>query len=785
MRLALRFIRRQPGFSVAVILTLALGIGATASVFSVLNVMLLRPLGYRDAGRLAMVWESNPSLGMPIPGSKVQASVQNYLEWSRTPGPFEELAAFADRDFTLTGTDVPERLRGFRATGNLFPLLGARAQTGRLFRPDEDSPGHDQVAVLSDQAWRSRFGGTPDIVGRRVILDGQPREVIGVLEPGFREPPRWGGYQRPAEVWVPMAFSSDERASSSNHHRILYVTGRIRTGATMPNAHREMGALGQDLARQYPERNRGWSINVVPLQEERVSEPVRQSLLVLLAAACIVLLIACFNIGHLFLARASGRRREFAIRAALGASRGQVARQLLMEASVLGVAGGLLGVAVSRWTTRVLLGMQSSMVHRLEDVAVDWRVLLFASCLTLASVLAFGLAPLSLARPENVKPATPSRGAAWLLASEASLTAILLIASGLLLKSFGKMMDVDLGLRLERVLSVEVAAKDVKFFDGLLPRLRALPNVQSVGTASNLPMQAIMGGRVRTAGMAADDALGADFRWADAGYFTTLGIPIIRGRGFTDSEVALGNARVVIVDDTLAHRLHPKGDVVGTGITSTDWPYCRESCQIVGVSQAIRQIGPEKAPRPEVIVPGRWNSSVLVLRAAGDVAALGPAIRRIVANLDRMQPVGRMEWMMDSYAGITEERRFNLALAGTFAGLALALAGIGVFAVTAFGLSQRVREFAIRTAVGAQPRQVLIDVVRKPLFALATGGGLGLAFAVPVMISLRHHLYSVEPTDWTAYAGAAAILFIGTAAALILPARRAARIDPAVALRHN
>lgn len=785
MRLALRLVLRQPGFALAVVMTLALGIGATASVFSVLNVALLRPLGYEDAERLALVWESNPSLGMPMPGAKVQASVQNYVEWAEAKGSFEELAAFADGDFTITGTDTSERVHGFRATGNLFTLLGARAQFGRLFQSDEDSNGRDQVVVLSDKFWRNRFGGTMDVLGRRVLLDGKPREVIGILEPGFKEPPRWGTYHRPPDVWVPMAFSSDERTSASKPHRILHVIGRLRPGVTMLAAQRAMDALGQDLARRYPERNKGWGINVVPLQAERVSEQVQQSLLVLLAAAGLVLLIASFNIGHLLLARASGRRKEFAIRAALGASRGQVVRQLLTEASVLGLFGGVLGVVVSRWTTPLLLAMQSSMVRRVEDVAVDWRVLVFASLLTMASLLVFGLAPLSYARPGSLKPAKKNRSAAWLLTSEAFLAVILLTASGLLLKSFGKMMEVDLGLKVDHVLSAELAVNDAKFFDQLLPRLRPLPGVQSVGSASNLPMQAILMGRVRTPSMAVDDALGADYRWADAGYFATLGIPILSGRVFTENEVSRGDARVAIVDETLARRLNPTGDVVGTGIISTDWPYCRESCQIIGVSRAIRQIGPEKQPRPEIIVPGRLKTSVLVLRTDGDAGALGPAVRRVVAGLDRLQPVGRMEWMTASYAEITEERRFNLALAGTFAGSALVLAGIGVFGVSAFGLSQRVRELAIRAAVGARPHQVLMEALRKPLLALSIGCVLGLALAVPVMISLRHYLYGVEPIDWTAYAGAAGLLFCGATAALIVPARRAVRIDTAAALRQD
>ncbi|MBL8218365.1 MAG: ABC transporter permease [Bryobacterales bacterium] len=785
MHLALRFMRRQPGFTLAVILTLALGIGATSSVYSVLNALVLRPLAYRDADRLAIVWETNPALGMPTPGARVQASVQNYLEWLDANGPLEELAAFADRDFNLTGVDLPEPVRGFRATANLFPLLGVRAQLGRLFLPEEDAPGRNRVVLLSDTFWRRRFGAGGDILGRRLLLDGEPHEVVGVLPPRFEEPPRWSGYQKRPDVWVPMAFTAEERTSGTNHNRILYPIARLKPGRGIDQAHNEMAALGDELARRFPHRNQGWSINLIPLQAERVSGRVYQSLIILLLAAAMVLIIASINVGHLLLARASGRQKEFAIRASLGASRLRILRQLLAEAAVFGILGGILGVLISYWTTPILLALQSGMIRRVEEVTVDGRVLLFAALVTLTSVLVCGLAPLRLAQPERLRPALTHRPRMLLLFSEAALTVVLLTASALLVKSLHKMMDVDLGLRIDRVLSVAIAAKDAKFFDQLVPRIQALPAVDSVGVASHLPMQALMGGRVRTIGMANKDAMGADFRWVDAGYFPTLSIPMLQGRNFTASEVLQGNARVAIVDATLAKRLHPSGDVVGMNVFSVDWPYCSESCRIVGVSGAIRQIGPEEPARPEILLPGRWPSGSLIVRTRGDASALGPLIRKAVAELDRQQPVGRMEWMAESFAGTTEERRFNLTLTGVFTALALTLAGVGIFAVTAFSVSQRAREFAIRAAVGATPRQLIHAVLRQSLPGLLAGGALGLMLSAFLMTSLRRYLYNVEPVDWTAYAVAAAILLTVAAAALFVPVRRALRIDPATALRRD
>jgi putative ABC transport system permease protein len=769
---------------IAVVITLALGIGATSSVFSVLNAVLLRPLPYTNPERLAIAWESNPSLGWPVPGARVQVSIPNYLEWVQAKGELGEFAAFADRDFSLTGVEIPESLRGFRATANLFPLLGTRAQIGRLFYPQEDVPGHNHVVVLSDSFWRRHFGGSADVAGKRMMLDGESYEIVGVLPANFEEPPRWGGYQKRPDVWVPMAFTDDERTGATPH-RILYPIVRLRSGAPVESAHAEMAALGEDMARRFPERNQGWGINLIPLQAERVSDKVGQSLFVLLLAAGMVLLIASFNIGHLILARTSGRQKEFAIRASLGASHAQILRQLLAEAGVLGGLGGVLGIVFSRWTTPLLLSLQSGMVHKVEDVTIDWRVLLFTGSIALASVICFGLAPLRLARPDRLKPVASGRRRGLLLASEAALTIILLTASSLLIKSLWKMMDVDLGLRVERVLTVRIAAKDAKFFDQLVPRIQALPGVQNVGVASNLPMQAIMGGRIRTPRMTNKEALGADFRWADAGYFTTLGIPILRGRNFTRTEVAQENARVVIVDATLAKNLNPSGDVIGMNVISLDWPYCAESCRIIGVSGAIRQIGPENPPRPEIIVPGVLKISTIVVRSAGDVAGLGPLIRREVAELDRQQPVSKMELMTTSLAGTTEERRFNLALTSSFAGLALALAGIGVFAVTAFGVSQRTRELAVRVAVGARSTHIVTEVMQGCLPGLTCGAILGLLVSVPLMASLRHYLYDIAPTDWTAYT-VAAIGLIGVAAiALVLPVWRALRVDPALVLRHD
>jgi putative ABC transport system permease protein len=783
MRFAVRQFRRQPGFTVAVVITLALGIGATSSVFSVLNAVMLRPLPYTNPERLAIVWESNSSLGWPVPGARVQVSIPNYLEWVRAKGELAEFAAFADRDFSLTGVEIPESLRGFRATANLFPLLGTRPQIGRLFYSEEDATGH-QVVVLSDSFWRRHFGGSADVVGKHLMLDGESYEIVGVLPPNFEEPPRWGGYQKRPDVWVPMAFTNEEKTDATPH-RILYPIARLRSGASVTSAHAEMAALGDEMARRFPERNQGWGINLIPLQAERVSDKVRQSLFILLLAAGMVLLIASFNIGHLILARASGRQKEFAIRASLGASRAQILRQLLAEAGILGGLGGGLGILVSRWTTPLLLSLQSGMVSKVEDVTIDWRVFLFTGSIVLASVLCFGLAPLKMARPERLKPVGGGRRRGLLLASEAALTIILLTASSLLIKSLWKMMDADLGLRVERVLTVRIAAKDPKFFHQLMLRIQALPGVESIGVASNLPMQAIMGGRLRTARMTNKEALGADFRWADPGYFTTLGIPILKGRNFSRTEVAQGNARVAIVDATFAKTLNPSGGVIGMNVISLDWPYCAESCQIIGVSGAIRQIGPENPPRPEIILPGIWNTSTIVVRSAGEVAALGPLIRREVAELDRQQPVGKMELMTTSLAGTTEERRFNLALTSSFAGLALALAGIGVFAVTAFGVSQRTRELAVRVAVGARSSHIVSEVMEGSLPGLVGGAVFGLLVSVPLMASLRHYLYDVAPTDWTAYTVAAMGLIGVAAIALVLPVWRALSVDPALVLRHD
>jgi putative ABC transport system permease protein len=384
-----------------------------------------------------------------------------------------------------------------------------------------------------------------------------------------------------------------------------------------------------------------------------------------------------------------------------------------------------------------------------------------------------------------VKIGATNRRRHLLLASEVAFTLILLTASSLLIKSLWKMMDVNLGLRVEQVLTVRIAAQDPKFFDQLMPRIEALPGVQSVGVASNLPMQAIMGGRLRTAAMTNKEALGADFRWADPGYFTTLGIPMLRGRNFTRGEVLQGNARVAIVDATLASKLNPTGDVVGMNIFSIDWPYCSEACQIIGVSGAIRQMGPDIPSRPVIILPGIWKTSTMVIRSAEEVAALGPLIRREVTELNRQQPVSKMELMTTSLEGTTEERRFDLALTSSFAGLALVLAGIGLFAVTAFAVSQRTRELAVRVAVGARSQHIIREVLSGCLPGLAAGAVVGLLVSIPLMLSLRRYLYDVAPTDWTAYVVALATLAGMSGLALTLPVWRALRVDPALSLRHD
>lgn len=785
MRLALRQFRRQPGFTIAVVLTLALGIGVNTAIFSVFNAIVLRPLSYADVDRLGIVWETNPALGMPTPGARIQASIQNFLEWKRANLPFEDLAAFADRDFNLTGVDMPEPVKGFRATANLFPMLGVRMSLGRTFSADEDSPGHEKVVLLSNRLWTRRFGSDPNIVGRELRLSDESYTVIGVLPPGFEEPPRWSGYRAYPDVWVPMAFTDAERSGATNYSRILYPVARLRSGVSVAQAHAEMDSLGRRLSAQFPDRNEGWSINFISVQSERVSERVRQSLLILLTAAGMVLLVACANIGNLMLARAAGRQREFAIRAALGASRMHIIRQLLTEALILGMTGGVLGLLLAYWTTPLLLSLQTNLLRRIDHLPLDWRVLGFSIGLTLACVIAFGLMPLRLLRPERLRQMPGHRLRSALLSAELAFALVLLIASGLLIKSLWKMLNVDVGLRAENVLTVVLTAKTQQFFYDLVPRLQSLPGVESVGIASHLPMQVLRAGRLRTGGMTAKEAIGVDHRLIGRNYFSTLRIPILQGRDFTQLEIEKGNVPIAIVDATLARRLNPTGQVIGMRVTSVDWKYCKESCEIVGVSGAIRQIGPEESPRPEILVPGVEKTNSLVIRTQGDPAAIAPFVRREIAAIDKNQAVGKMVPMKTSLDGTTEERRFNLTLTGIFTGLALVLAGIGIFGVTAFLVAQRTREIGIRVAIGARRRDIVRVVLTQSLYAIAIGTSIGLLVAIPVMQSIRRYFYQVEPGDVVAYVTASLMLCSVVLISVVIPLARAFRIDPAIALRHD
>jgi putative ABC transport system permease protein len=788
MRFALRLARRNPGFTLLTVLLISLGVGANVAIYSVLRAMLLRPLPYPDAERLVAIWETNPALGMPIPGLRIQVSTQNFLEWQRSNRTLEQLGAYADVNRRLTGGNEPLQVRGLRVSSNLLQLMGVRPLLGRTFSSDSE-----RVLLMGHGFWRRAFGADRSVVGRTLQVDGVAYTVGGVLAEGTYTPPVWQGEQPAADIWIPLELSNDERFSKDADNRFLYPVGRLKRGVSLEDARADFASSAQRLARDFPKRNEGWGTNVLRVNEERVSSEVRQALLLIQGAVLCLLLICCANIGNLLLARAVTREREFSIRVALGASRRQILRQLSAEASllaVLGTAGGLL-LAVA--ALRVLqIWKPEPLVHP-EALHLDGTVLLFAIILALVCATLFTLLP-GLTRMRDVAIGRYRRRlpACALTAVQTAIAVVLLIGSGLLLKSMAKVLAKDVGMGVENAITMELRLSTDRypkveqaraFYRRLMDRVCTGSEVIACGLTSNLPLRMLFGGRFLTEEMAATDtAQGADFRAADQGYFRAMGIPVVSGRTFTADEVER-RSDVVIVDSTLARRLWPGQNTIGKRIKPLDWGNAGQWHTVVGVVGAVRQLGAVHEPRPEMTVPGYWYQNVLIVRTKGDPEAMAPVLRETVRSLDAGLPIARLETLRFILHEWSAERRTHLTLVSIFASLAMFVSAIGLYGVLAHWVAQRNKDIGIRMALGAGMRPVLWTVLAHGLGATGTGLAAGVICAAAGMRAAASMLFEVEPIDVQVYGSAAAVLFIAASMAALVPARRALSVDPAQMLR--
>jgi putative ABC transport system permease protein len=810
MRYAFRVLRKNPGFTLAAVLTLALGIGANTAIFSVLNAMLLRALPYRDPQHVVMVWEANPALDSLV-AERVQTCLQNFLEWREQNRVFESLEFFRYSGVNLSGGDKPERVIAAPISPGFFDLLGVNGMRGRTFTAEDSEPGKNRVVVLSDSLYKRRFGADPKIVGQTIAMNGANYTVVGVLPPQFHLPSfREGMEEFKPEVWIPANLDRTQKQDDLTERR-LYVLGRLKRGVTLGQARADMALIGKRLEEKYPQLDRSWGTSVFPLSAEDMGSAMRRTLLVLQCAVVFVLLIACANVVNLQLTRAAAREKEMAVRMALGAGRPRIVRQMLGESLLLSALGGCAGILLAYWAIGGMVALAPSDIHRLDDLRLDGSVLAFTLAITGLTGLLFGLAPAMFSARQDPNDALRKGGRSGeggvsarirrgLVVAEVALSLILLAGAGLMIRSLRSLIQVSPGFQAGRLLTMMIDLRPERYaslaqggaFAGqLLERVAQLPGVRAAALVNDLPMQRIQMQAFRVEGQpvpAPGQTPVADYRAVSETYFQTMGTPIVAGRGFTRADTEKQNPTELIVNESLARKLWPHGNPLGQVLhsTSDNGPNAWRRV-VVGVVADTRQLGLDSLPRTEMFAPLRqqFPSFALVVRTAGDPMRMASAVTAQVWALDKDQPVHDVQTMDHIVDDSISQRRFNMLLLAVFAGTALALAAVGIYGVLAYSVSRRTQEIGIRMALGAQTRDVLRLVGREGFVLVLAGIGLGLVGALMLTRLMSSLLFGVGPTDAVTFAAVPAVLAAVALAACYLPARRAARVEPTVALRYE
>jgi len=788
LRFGLRLLLRQPAFTLLVVLTLALGIGANTAIFSVVNGVLLRPLPFPWPERLVMVWGHHADIGQET------ASLPDYLDWREGAPALEHLEAGSSTFFNLTGQGEPERIVGARTTAGFFQALRVPAALGRTFEPGEDRQGNNRVVVLSHGFWKRHLGASPEVLGRTLTLDGLPHTIIGVAPEHFRF--LWN-----AELWAPLTVD----AQLGRRSDFLSVIGRLAPGATVEQAQAELTAVASRLAQQYPDTNARWTAKVVPLHEELVGE-ARPALLVFMGAVGLVLLIACANVANLMLARSSRRQRELAVRAALGASRGRLIQQMLTESVLMALLGGLLGLLLAVWGIDGLRMAQLSLLPGHSEIGIDGWVLGFTLGLSLATGVLFGLAP-ALNLPGRDLDGTLRAGArgltgsmslrhlrGWLVLGEVALALVLLVGAALLLRSFDRLQRVDTGFTPEGLLTLRVILPQTKypedpqltaFYQQLTDRVSAVPGVESSGLTNALPLGGAPAWSFGIEGEtpAANAVQDAEAFSVSPDYFRTMAIPLHAGRLFEPQDGPTAQ-RVVLINQTLARRYWPGREPLGSRVTvdGTTW------ATVVGVVGDVRADSIQKEPYPQLYFPFTQmprRAMFLTVRAAGEPMSLVGSLRREVTALDPDLPLSDVLTMEQRLGSAVAQPRVNVLLLGGFAVVALLLAGIGIYGVISQMVAQRTREIGIRMALGAKPGDVLRLMIQQGMTPALVGIALGLVAAWVGSSLLASLLYGVSAKDPLSFLLVPVFLISVALFAAWLPARRAARVDPTEALRQE
>jgi predicted permease len=796
IRFGVRALVHSPIFTVVTVLSLALGIGANTAIFSVVNGLLLRPLPYPESEQIVDVWHTPPQ--QSFPGlDRFSVSPANYLDWKAQSNAFEQMAIYTYTGLSLSTSNDPLPLIGAAVSSDFFSVLRTNAMQGRTFTPDEEQPGRDQVVVISHGLWQRAFGANPNIVGQTLTLNSRSFTVVGIMPAGFQLP-------READLWVPLAWDDKERQTRSIHDYI--VIARLKQNVSLPQAQAEMSTISTRLEQQYPEENSGWGAVVIPLREDLVGD-IRTALLVLFSAVGFVLLIACANVANLMLARGANRQKEIAVRIALGAGRARLVRQLLTESVLLAVTGGVLGLLLAVWGSRMLVRLGS--LPNSGDIGIDTWALGFTLLVSFAAGIIIGIVPAlqftKSSLSETLKQGSGRTGGSpmkqhtrkALVVSEVALSLVLLIGAGLMIRSFWKLQNVDPGFDTSNALTMSVALTPIRysephqqlaFLDRAMEQIRAVPGVVSVGTTTTIPLAG--GGSTqpfsiegRPTGTIAEQPM-AQTRYISPDYFKAIGIPLRQGRFFSDQDRD-NSVPVIIISEAMARRFWPGENPIGKRLTPSF--HSKEGArEIVGVVGDVKARGLDSDASTMMYLPYKQAPRPFmsfVVRTSSNPESLVQPVSRAIYSIDKEQALTDVQTMDQVLMQSLSDRRFNMTLLLTFAGVALVLAAVGVYGVMNYTVTLRRRELGIRMALGAKASDVLRLVLRQGLTLTLIGVGAGLISAYALTRLMASLLYGVTATDYLTFASVSAVLIVVGLAASFVPARRATKVDPTIALR--